>query len=144
MIFFFHFSKQLFISAICVWYNSFLGGFPWLIFFPTGPLCRCLPIISFYLCFKLLLVFSEDQYKNITSNVHMALDICFCVFMLELQACSCTWHSVPAWNAFLERLGKFAGTIAPPLVQPPPEFMLVDSVTQSELYDQSHLYHTVV
>lgn len=77
------------------------------IFFPTGPFCQCccLPIISFYLCFKLLLAFSEGQYKNITSNVPTAVDICFCV--LELQACLCTWHCVcPCMKCFLAETGE--------------------------------------
>lgn len=57
----------LFLPYTC---DTIVSWVMFLIFFPTIPLCQhCYwPIIGFYLCFKLLIDFSEDWYKNIISN----------------------------------------------------------------------------
>lgn len=50
----------------------------------------------------------------------------------------------PALNVFLHRLGRNAGAITPPLVQPFPESVLMDGVTQFEHEDQSCFCHTAI
>lgn len=102
MTFFFHFLK-LFVSDICVWYNSFtLGNFPWLTFFPHWP-----TLSTLLLAHNWFLSLFQDQHKGITPCFHMAFNMWFYVSVLELKPCLCTWHcACPCMKCFLSENGK--------------------------------------
>lgn len=135
MTFFFHFSKQLFISDICMWKRGSLGDFPWLVF-THWPCLQTLLLVSthfFIFASSSSEFFLRTCKKKITSNMHMGCATCFYIFIIEMQACLCTWHwGCPCIKCFWQRLGRFPGATTPPLVQSSPEFVLV---TTSELWD---------
>lgn len=114
-------------------------GVPWVIFLglfsPTDHVCKhyYLSLLIFLSLLQAPLSFFWGPVKKITSNMHMGFATCFYIFIIEMQACLCTWHwGCPCIKCFWQRLGRFPGATTPPLVQSSPEFVLV---TTSELWD---------